>query len=168
MANGIRIREGRETLEISRDGTAVYHAGDSDSFRYPIPEEGGVLALIEATWRLAADTVGRWCGDARLYLMGVENLADGSIQVCYGYSLNGAEVSLPDSACAAEFIVQAGQITDYALYFRTYEETGQTNLVMRELQAAAALEALDPEGRELLLCYSDAGGDSVQAGWIAR
>lgn len=167
VANGIRIREGRETLEISRDGTAIYHAGDSDSFRYPISEDGGVLALIETTWQLAADTVGRLCGDARLYLMGVEKLADGSMQVCYGYSLNGADVALPDSACAAEFIVQSGQITDYALYFRSYESTGQTSLVMRELQAAAALEAIDPECRELILCYSDTGGDSVQAGWIA-
>ena len=33
---------------------------------------------------------------------------------------------------------------------------------------AAALDALSPEGRELLLCYTDNGGDTVQAGWVAR
>lgn len=170
VANGIRIREGRETLEISRDGTVVYHAGDGDSLRYPIAggENASLFTLTEATWRLAADTVGRWCGTARLYLMGVEEQSDGSILVSYGYTLNGAEVALPDGACAARFLVQKGQITDYTLSFRSYEQTGQTSLVLREQQAAAALGALDPEGRELVLCYSDTGSDAVQAGWIAR
>ena len=170
VANGIRIREGRETLEISRDGTVVYHAGDGDALRYPIDggKDASPFALAETTWRLAADTVGRWCGNARLYLMGVEAQADGSTLVSYGYTLSGAEVALPDGACAARFLVRNGQITDYTLTFRSYEQTGQTSLVLRERQAAAALEALDPEGRELVLCYSDTGGDSVQAGWIAR
>ena len=169
VANGIRIREGRETLEISRNGTVVYHDGDGDSLRYPIAggENAGLFSLTEATWQLAADTVGRWCGAARLYLMDVEEQADGSILVSYGYTLNGAEVALPDGACAARFLVRKGQITDYTLTFRSYEQSGQTSLVLRERQAAAALDALDPEGRELVLCYSDTGGDSVQAGWIA-
>ena len=42
------------------------------------------------------------------------------------------------------------------------------SLLLRERQAAAALDALSPEGRELLLCYTDNGGDTVQAGWVAR
>ena len=167
VANGVRIREGRETLEITRDGTVVYHAGDGDSLRYPIGD-GGTLPMLETTWRLAADTVGRWCGDARLYLIGAEEQTDGSIQVSYGYSLSGAETALPGGACAARFTVRDGQITDYTLTFRRYEQAGQNSLVLRELQAAAALEALEPEGRELVLCYSDTGGDTAQAGWIAR
>lgn len=170
VANGIRIREGRETLEISRDGTVVYHAGDGDTLRYPIAggADASPFALAETTWRLAADTVGRWCGTARLYLLDIEEQADGSTVVSYGYTLNGAEVALPDGACAARFLIQNGQITDYTLTFRNYEQTGQTSLVLRERQAAAALDALDPDGRELVLCYSDTGGDTVQAGWIAR
>lgn len=170
VANGVRIREGKETLEISRDGTAVYHGGDGTSSRYPIAggKQASPAAMAEATWRLAADTVGRWCGDARLFLMGIETQGDGSTLVSYGYTLNGAEAVLPGGAPAASFTVQDGQITDYTLYFRSYEATGQTSLVLRERQAAAALEALDPEGRELVLCYSDTGGDTVQAGWTAR
>ena len=39
---------------------------------------------------------------------------------------------------------------------------------MRERQAAAALEALAPQGNELILSYGDAGGELVQAGWTAR
>ena len=130
--------------------------------------EGDVSLLVETTWPLAADTVGRWCGEARLYLKGVEALDDGSLRVSYGYSLNGAEAVLPGGVPAASFTVRDGQIADYALCFRRYEQTGQTSLVMRERQAAAALEALDPPGRELALAYSAAGGDLVQAGWTAR
>ena len=167
VANGIRIREGRETLELGNDGMAVYHSGDEEPPRYPVGE-GDVSLLVETTWPLAADTVGRWCGEARLYLKGVEALDDGSLRVSYGYSLNGAEAVLPGGVPAASFTVRDGQIADYALCFRRYEQTGQTSLVMRERQAAAALEALDPPGRELALAYSAAGGDLVQAGWTAR
>lgn len=168
VANGIRIREGRETLEIGNNGVAVYHAGDETSARYPVGDERESLSLVEATWQLAAATVGRWCGEARLYLMGAETQTDGSLQVCYGYALNGADVVLPGGACAAQFTVSNGQIIDYTLYFRRYEQSGQTSLVLRERQAAAALESLHPEGRELILSYSDAGGDTAQAGWTAR
>ena len=95
VANGIRIREGRETLEIGYDGVAVYHAGDEDTGRYPVGNGKDLLPLVETTWRLAADTVGRWCGEARLYLMGIDREADGSLLVRYGYTLNGADVLLP-------------------------------------------------------------------------
>lgn len=168
VAGGIRIREGRETLELSDSGMAIYHAGDEEPSRYPVGNESDPLSLVEATWQLAADTVGRFCGEARLYLKSLETLADGTVQVSYGYCLNGADVSLPGGASAAAFSVRNGQIVDYTLCFRRYEQTGQTSLVMRERQAAAALEALAPQGNELILSYGDAGGELVQAGWTAR
>ena len=168
VAGGVRIREGRETLELGSDGMAVYHAGDEEPARYPVGDGSDPLTLAETTWRLAAGTVGRWCGEARLYLQGLEELADGSVRVSYGYSLNGADVSLPGGVPAASFTVRNGQITDYTLCFRRYEPTGQTGLVMRERQAAAALEALDARGSELILAYAAAGGELVRAGWTAR
>ena len=167
VAGGIRIREGRETLELGSDGMAVYHAGDEEPARYPVGDGTDPLVLAEAAWQLAAGTVGRWCGEARLYLQGLEELGDGSIQISFGYSLNGSDVSLPGGAPAAAFTVRDGQITDYALCFRRYEQAGQTSPVMRERQAAAALEALEPAGSELLLAYA-AGGELVRAGWTAR
>ena len=35
-------------------------------------------------------------------------------------------------------------------------------------QALAAFSALNLEGQELLLTYTDGGGDTVTAGWAAR
>ena len=60
------------------------------------------------------------------------------------------------------------RITDISLCFRSYEDTGEQSIVLRELRAAAAMDVLDPEGRELMLCYEDSGGERVSAGWIAR
>ena len=169
IPGGLRLRLGRETLEIGGDGTVTYHTSEELPTRYPVGEDGyTVTELVETTRRLAADTVGRTCGAARLYLAGVETGGDGAVTVSFGYSLNGAAVLLPEDGCAARFTVQDGQITDYTLRFREYEETAEHSLLLPEGQAAAALDALSPEGRELLLCYTDNGGDTVQAGWVAR
>ena len=169
VPEGIRVREGQETLLIGKDGTVVYSAAGREASRYPIQETGGILPdWLTATWTLAADTVGSYCGSARLCLLGAEQREDGALVVSYGYLLDGAEVILADGGHAAEFVIQDGQITDYTLRFRSYEATGEHSLVLREVQAAAAMEALEPEGRELMLCYSDNGGDTVRAGWVAR
>ena len=169
IPGGLRLRLGRETLEIGGDGTVTYHTSEELPTRYPVGEDGyTVTELVETTRRLAADTVGRTCGAARLYLAGVETGGDGAVTVSFGYSLNGAAVLLPEDGCAARFTVQDGQITDYTLRFREYEETAEHSLLLPERQAAATLDALSPEGRELLLCYTDNGGDTVQAGWVAR
>ena len=169
IPNGIRIREGQETLEISNTGTVSYTTAEGTSSRYPVGSEYGydITEVVETTRRMAADTVGRYCGAARIYLMEVEETEDG-LSVRYGYSLNGAEVSLSGGDSAALFTIQDGQITSFTLRFRRYEDTGQTSLVLGERMAAAALETLDPEERELVLCYSDSGGDTVQAGWVAK
>lgn len=166
IPNGIRIREGQETLEINRDGTVVYSTAEDTASRYPVGDDD-VTEVIETTRRLAADTVGRYCSAARIYLMSVEQTEEG-VEVSYGYCLNGTKVSLSGGACAARFTIRDGQITTFTLRFRRYEDAGQTSLVLPERQAAAALEALQPEERELVLCYSDTGGETVQADWVAK
>ena len=169
VANGIRVREGQETLLIGNDGTVVYDTAGEGAYRYPVQEDSGsgLPGWLEATWSLASGTVGSYCGSARLYLLGARSGDDGSLTVYYGYSLNGAAVLFPDGGCAAQFVIRKGQITDYTLRFRSYEETGKQSLVLPERQAAAALDALDPQGRELALYYTDTGADTVQAVWEA-
>ena len=168
VPGGLRLRVGRETLEIGSDGTVTYHTSEEEPTRYPIGSESTVTELVEVTRRLAAETVGRTCGSAQLYLAGVEEQADGTTEVRFGYSLNGAAVLLPEDGWAARFTVRDRQITDYTLRFRSYEETAEHSLLLPVRQAAAALGALSPEGRELVLCYTDNGGETVQAGWAAR
>ncbi len=169
IPDGIRIREGQETLDIRSNGTVTYTTADGTDSRYPVGGGDGYTAteLVDITYRMAAATVGRYCGSARLYLMDIQQ-TDGAWEVRYGYCLNGCAVNLSDQDHAARFTVQGGQITDFTLCFRRYEDSGQTGTVLPERQAAAALEALDTQERELALCYWDNGGDTTQAGWAAR
>ena len=82
-------------------------------------------------------------------------------------SLDGAAVDVAATGWAAEFTVEEGYITGYTLHFRSYEETVQRVSQLPLAQAAAALEALDGAGRELLVCYTDSG-ETVTAGWTAE
>jgi len=166
VTGGVRIREGKETLEILESGVVTYHAAEAGASRYALGEGLGTSACVDAAWRLAEATVGSLCGSGQLYLMGTEENA-GTTAVYLGYCLDGAAVRLSGDGYAAKFLIRGGAITDFTLYFRSYEDSGTRSLVLRELQAAAALEALSPQGRELLLCYTDSGGDTVEAGWVA-
>ena len=85
-----------------------YHTSEDAASRYPIGITDGytVSELVETTRRLAADTVGASCGAAQLYLMDITEGADGTTEVCYGYSLSGAAVLLPEDGCAARFTVR--------------------------------------------------------------
>ena len=167
QGGGIMVREDRETLQIMENGDVIYHASEPAASRYAVGDgSAGNTDVIEAAWRLADATLGSLCGSARLYLMGMDETQAG-VEVRFGYSLDGAAVQLYEKGWCARFLIRSGKITDYTLHFRSYEETGEHTLVLRERQAAAALAALGSGRRELVLCYADGGGDTVEAGWIA-
>ena len=165
------VNEGQDQLRISSGGTISFHTEETGTPRYRViqaGEEPTATELLDAVQPIAAGTVGARCGDARLYLMGLVRLGDGSWQVDFGYSLNGAAVQLYGEGYAARFILRDGAVTEFSLHFRSYTASGETDTVLPELQAAAALGVLSPEPGELLLCYEDNGGETVRPGWIAQ
>ncbi|MGE4277192.1 MAG: hypothetical protein AB7E30_08450 [Lawsonibacter sp.] len=161
-------RSGSDSLRLSDRGVAVYEAGGEDGAQFQVSTRRGEATLfesVEACRRLAAATVGDRCGQARLYLMSAQESEDGLV-VRFGYCLNGSTVQL-EGDCAAHFLVQNGQITQFELNFRSYTDQGETSMVMPIRQAAAAMEALGLDGEELLLVYGDTGGDTAAAFWAA-
>lgn len=160
----VRIRDGGDVLSVREDGEVTFTAGDKLP-RYPV--EADKADLIEACRRLAQATVGSWCGEAQVTLTSVTE-EDGGWNVAFGYMLDGVPVQLYGEGYAAAFQIRDGQIGSFTLRFRRYEDAEEQSLVLRELQAAAALNALSPAGRELVLCYEDSGADTVQAGWVAQ
>ena len=56
----------------------------------------------------------------------------------------------------------------FSLNLRSYTSAGSASLVLPPRQGAAALGARGLKGSELLLTYTDSGGDTVSAGWSAR
>lgn len=164
-AAGGQIVEVNDSLRLSDTGVVTFHTiGDSD-FRFTLPENS-TQAALDYVQALAEATVGAWCGEARLCLAVVEETADG-LEIIFQYSLNGAPVALTEDRTAARFLVSGGAVTDFSLYLRTYSDTGETSIVLPEVQAAAAMEAMDMQGKELTLLYQDSGGALVSAGWIA-
>ena len=163
----VRIRDGNDALSIDKSGEVTFTAGD-ELIRYPVEDESAA-SLIEVCRSLVQATVGTWCGEeAQVTLTGLKEQDDGSWEVTFGYLLNGAAVQLYGDGYAALFRIQNGRIDSYTLRFRHYEGTGEQSLVMRALQAAAAMRAEELGGRELALCYEDSGGESIRAGWVAR
>lgn len=161
-------RSGDDNVRLSDRGVALYTGGEGAS-RYPVTEREGASALaesVETCRRLAAAALLPRCGEARLYLISALPVP-GGWDVDFGYSLNGLPVHL-DGGSAASFQVRNGAVVQFVLRFRSYAAAGSPSLVLPPRQAAAALAAKGLTGEELLLTYTDAGGDILSAGWSAR
>ena len=158
-------RSGDDSVRLSDRGVAQYEGENL----FPILRQGGAGELfdkVETCRQLALSALGSRCGEARLYLTAAEETPEGW-EIRFGYSLNGVPV-LTDLGYAARFLVEGGRITQFSLYLRSYTATGNSSLVLPLRQGAAALAACGLEGEELLLTYTDSGGDTLSAGWSAR
>ena len=159
-------RMGGSNLRLSAAGVLEYHGEEGGSLFAvsPQPESASLFDAAEACRQLAVGTLGAGAGQARLYLSAIREGEDG-LEVEFDYCLDGIPVCLEDGA-AAWFLVQDGQITRFILRFRSYTEGGTSASVLPLPQAAAAMEALDLEGAELLLVYNDTG-ETVSPSWAA-
>ena len=162
---GTQYIEGNDFLRLSPRGEVTFHTVGDSEVRFRIPDANTQNTLNYVT-ALANATAGAWCGQARLHLADVEQ-TDTGLVISFQYCLNGSLVSLPVEH-AARFVVQNGAVTDFSLYLRSYSGTDQAPPLLPVLQAAAAMNALDANGRELTLLYQDSGTDSVGACWAAQ
>lgn len=159
-------RSGDDSVRLSDRGIAQYEGSGS---LFPVLRQGGAGPLfdsVETCRQLALAAMGTRCGEARLYLISAQE-RDGGWEIDFGYSLNGIPVVL-ERKYAARFLVREGGIVQFSLYLRSYAASGSSSLVLPPRQGAAALAARGMEGAELLLTYTDSGGDTVSAGWSAR
>lgn len=159
------IRNGNDTLRLAADGTVSFTAADDGGSRYAVAGSG-VYWAVERCRQLAADTIGGLCGEARLYLMSVEQTGTESWEIVFSYLLNGVPVRM-EEGYAAHFQVSGGRVSSFTLRFRGYTDSGTTSVVLPQRQAMAAMEAKGHEGEELLLVYLDGGGQQVSASWAA-
>ena len=128
---------------------------------------GGMVQCIEIARQLTENTLGKLSGEAELLLTSAKE-ENGEVVVTFGYSLGGIPVFVNPDGWAAQFHLREGYVTTFTLYFRGYTKSGETTELLPELQAAAALGALDSKENELILAYHDVGGTTVSAGWLAR
>lgn len=161
-------RDGDSMLRLSERGTLHYEMDHGTTRRFApleVTREGGLPELVGACQRVVSAVMAPRAGEARLYLKTV-HLEDGRIEVCFGYALNGIPVSL-SAGYGARFLIEEHQIIQFDLQLRSYTGSGTFAPVMPPRQAVAALSAMELEGRELQLAYSEAKGGVVSPGWAA-
>lgn len=161
-------RSGNDTLRLADDGVMTYFADEEGGEHFLLASEGDVpdrFDAVETCRALAAAALAPRCGEGRLYLLGVTDTADGW-EVDFGYSLDGIPVQL-EQGSAAHFVVRGDRVTQFTLRFRSYEGTGEGLAVLPVPQAAAALTAMGLSGKELMVVYSEGGGETVRADWAA-
>ena len=163
-------RSGDDHLRLSDRGVAQYqYEGRGGGGLFPVRSQGNAGALfdsVETCRQIALSAMGPRCGEARLYLVSVQTV-DRGWEIDFGYSLNGVPV-LTESGYAARFQVKESEVVQFTLYLRGYTGSGGTSLVLPPRQGLAALLVQGLDEREMLLTYSDAGGDTLTAGWSAR
>lgn len=158
------IRVGDDTLRVANDGTVTYTAAEEGSGRYTVGED--LYQMVEGCRELAMKAILPFYPEARLSLLSVQGDEENGWQVRFSYVLNDIRVRMGQEDCAASFQISGGQVTGFTLRLRTYTDTGSTSLLLPEIQAMAAMQAVGHEGEELLLVYLD-NGTSVSASWAA-
>lgn len=173
--DGVTIQEGSEKLRFSDTGLVTYEAADLTDPRFPLlglSQNPTEWELVGTAWAFAEQVfqtsgTSSLCGDARLYVQGLEETEDG-VAVLIGYQLDGAAVVVGQLGCAARIEISDGAISGFQFQLRKYTYLEQGAQVLPELQATAALEAQNAQGSELLLYYyDDLRGDVVTADWGA-
>lgn len=165
---GWRARSGNDMLTITA-GSEVTYRSTREEGRYPVAgaeEESELTRAVNAARRLVLDALEDRMGQAQLYLLDVRRQSAGCWQVEFAYSLDGIPVRSGRDGRAATVLVDQGYITQFDLYLRSYTATEQTRMLLPQAQAAA-IAALEGEGKYLKLCYRD-GGDQARAGWVAE
>lgn len=169
-ADATVIRNGTDTLRLEEGGRVTYYAAEGEPGRYPIPGAAGAPTLVEVVEycrALAWSALGETIGQARLCLSSVREEGE-TMRVDFRYVLDGAQVELPGGWDAATFQVRGGEVAEMSLYFRTYTDSGETDGLLPEMLAAAAMGATDQAGDELTLIYYDGGQGRAEAGWAAH
>lgn len=169
---GLAINEGGDRLRVSSDGTVIFHAGDEP--RYPVPTQLDRPTAEEAAtaaWTLLGRAAAPWKGDTTVFVLtGAEETGSGWT-VTFHSRLEGVPLRTGTEGWTARFTVAGDRVTDFTLTLRSYAPAGEeTTLLPSQRLAAAAMgsESHRQSGRRLTLCYSDTGGGSLTAGWIAE
>ena len=165
-SSGEVYMDGADRLVVGESGTVTYRAAQAG--KYPVGGQAGETTAAQAADAAAAIAEAAMrplCGEARLYLLSVQEYGDGWL-VHFGYRLNGSAVYLYDDGWAAEFVVQGGYVTEFTLRLRCYA-AGEDVLLLPIGRAAVMLPDLTAERKELVIQYRDGGGTAVTPRWEA-
>lgn len=153
--------EGDKTLRVSPGGEAHFKrsAPETNPDELGFTDEGR-----SAAFAAAMESVGAYCGDARLMLSGVDYGEDGGCTAYFDYVLGDVQIVVYEPSHAAEIELNGGVIVSAELYFRDYRADGTQKPIPEILSAAIVTSG---GGGEPRLVYEDLGG-SAELSWVVR
>lgn len=160
VSEGVLVYVGTQfNVRADKNGGVHYRRTDGlpsgDSEEVPDMNEAIELARV-----VAADTIGKTCGDAEVFFESLEYGAGGSSTVLFGYYIAGGRIVLRGDVCAGLIRLSYGTVAEIELIFRNYLLTDELTRLLPERQAFAAA------GREFLLSYADTGQETLQPSWV--
>lgn len=155
-AGNVYFSETNCLLKIENDG--FLQLDNSDAARFSA-ESADAASQIEAARALVQKVYTPVGGDARLYLSGFEQTADGA--VCrFDYVLGGTPVSCGESA--AVVTLRGKTVVSMQMQLRKYTLQNETLPLLPPKQAAV----ISKSGAALRLGYADTGAAELSAGWL--
>ncbi len=143
-------------IVLTPDGTLSFkRTGGQEKSADSLDESGAVGLACQAV----ADTIGKYCGDARVYFEAVSSMGN-SYRVTFTYVAAGGRIHLGQAGYAAAVTITGGDIGAMELHFRHYKVSSERSSLMPELQAAAAA------GGAFMLCYTDGSAGILEPAWI--
>ena len=169
-ANGTEVVvEGDHSVRFLPDGTIRYKGSDNEASENELTIEsasGGTPTLQEAAAGVS-DLLNRllssYPGDASAYLLDIQRSGDVTA-LTFDYQSGGIPIRQASGAAAAEVQLTGNRISSLSLLLRQYTAGTDTSLLLPMKQAVAI--AARETNRELLIGYTDNGGDTSGAVWL--
>lgn len=158
--------DGDSTLRVSGDGRISYEyeaeAGSSENVPY------GVSALpdiVDSMYRIVVNLAAESMGDSEIRLTSAAyDARKDTYTVWFAYFIDGMQICYA-SGNAAEFTITGGTLTHAEIQLRQYQLTGETQIPLPFVQAAAL--AIAEGSTEPVRVYQDMG-DFVTVSWRIR
>ncbi|MDY3282270.1 hypothetical protein [Dysosmobacter sp.] len=157
------VQDGDRALRIHSDGSLSYESGGSDDLSIaaasgsPGPREA-VLGAFRLLDQLFPDGSGLCLEELRQ--------EDGGWVISFGYQFEGVRVRRASGRSAAQVTLEGTEVTSFTLWPRQYTADDGESLLLPLTQALAIARSLG--GRELSVRYTDSGGDTLSAQWLAE
>ncbi|MCI2056045.1 MAG: hypothetical protein LKJ86_02755 [Oscillibacter sp.] len=161
------VLDGDRTVRLSADGDIVYQGGGSAS-TVQIASGDDVPTARESVigvYQLLSGMLDTQNSEANLCLSGM-TLSGDSWTLNFSYQSGGTKILRGDGSPAAQVVLSGKNVKTLRFFPRRYSATEEESLLLPLTQAMAIASAYD--GADLEICYTDNGGGSISAGWIAE
>ena len=151
--------ESDRTLRISPDGCVIFRSAETSSQAISV----STADCLELAYQLVSSCAGLCSSDLDIYLIAADRQS-GECTFTFGYVLDGIPLVADDGSFAAQVRVNSAGINWASILFRSYEDTGESVVLLPASLQAAVIQTTG--GGKMFLTYSD-NGLTAEPQWSA-